>query len=176
MPPQAVSDNYCKACKKKFNNAATFKNHLKSSKHVANEKKLNSVKPAKESLARPDEEQESRVEKKVERGTEMVLEIEKLKSSGSRRNNALALLMCLEMGDLVRGQTCYAALCEQDDHVDVQILCGLYEAHVELNARDDLKESVDHLELMLSQGIEMERVLLSKEGDESLLNRIRHLL
>lgn len=60
--------------------------------------------------------------------------------------------------------------------MDVQILCRLYEAHVELNAKDDLKESVDHLELMLSQGSEMERVLLSKEGDELLLNRIRHLL
>lgn len=98
MPPQAVSDNYCKACKKKFNNAATFKNHLNSSKHVANEKKFNAVKPAKESLAKPKEGEESRLEKKSDRRTEMVLEIENLKRSGSLRHNALALLMCLEMG------------------------------------------------------------------------------
>ncbi|KAG1049415.1 hypothetical protein G6F43_008259 [Rhizopus delemar] len=176
MPPQAVSDNYCKACKKKFNNAATFKNHLNSSKHVANEKKFNAVKPAKESLAKPKEGEESRLEKKSDRRTEMVLEIENLKRSGSLRHNALALLMCLEMDDLVRGQPCYAALCEQEDHVDVQILCCLYEAHVQLNATDDVKERLDHLELMLNQGMEVERLLLSKEGDGTLLNRIRHLL
>jgi ribosomal protein L44E len=33
-------DTYCKACKKKFNNAITYTNHLKSAKHIANEKKL----------------------------------------------------------------------------------------------------------------------------------------
>lgn len=78
--------------------------------------------------------------------------------------------------DLVRGQPCYAALCEQEDHVDVQILRCLYEAHVQLNATDDVKERLDHLELMLNQGMEVERLLLSKEGDGTLLNRIRHLL
>ncbi|CEP09573.1 hypothetical protein [Parasitella parasitica] len=34
-------DTYCKACKKKFSNQPTFTNHLKSTKHIANEKKLN---------------------------------------------------------------------------------------------------------------------------------------
>lgn len=33
-------DTYCKACKKKFSNEPTFVNHLKSAKHIANEKKL----------------------------------------------------------------------------------------------------------------------------------------
>ncbi|CAO3617851.1 unnamed protein product [Mucor fragilis] len=33
-------DTYCKACKKKFSNEPTFTNHLKSAKHIANEKKL----------------------------------------------------------------------------------------------------------------------------------------
>lgn len=31
---------YCKACKKKFSNEPTFQNHLKSAKHIANEKKF----------------------------------------------------------------------------------------------------------------------------------------
>ncbi|KAI8387342.1 hypothetical protein BD560DRAFT_114925 [Blakeslea trispora] len=34
------SDGYCKACKKKFNNEATYQNHLKSAKHIANQKKM----------------------------------------------------------------------------------------------------------------------------------------
>ncbi|KAI8975618.1 hypothetical protein BDF20DRAFT_1002073 [Mycotypha africana] len=34
--------NYCKACKKKFSNQATFDNHLKSAKHIANDKKMKS--------------------------------------------------------------------------------------------------------------------------------------
>lgn len=40
--PSTQDDTYCKACKKKFNNAATFKNHLNSAKHIANEKKFKS--------------------------------------------------------------------------------------------------------------------------------------
>lgn len=37
-------DTYCKACKKKFSNEPTFINHLKSAKHIANEKKAQSSK------------------------------------------------------------------------------------------------------------------------------------
>ncbi|KAI8988818.1 hypothetical protein BDB01DRAFT_570237 [Pilobolus umbonatus] len=36
---RTVDDNYCKVCKKKFNNIITFNQHLKSGKHLANEKK-----------------------------------------------------------------------------------------------------------------------------------------
>ncbi|KAI9033662.1 hypothetical protein CLU79DRAFT_724809 [Phycomyces nitens] len=38
-PIEAKNDLYCKACKKKFSNQATWQNHIKSSKHIANEKK-----------------------------------------------------------------------------------------------------------------------------------------
>ncbi|KAI8644394.1 hypothetical protein BD408DRAFT_123874 [Parasitella parasitica] len=34
-------DTYCKACKKRFSNEPTFTNHLKSAKHIANQRKLN---------------------------------------------------------------------------------------------------------------------------------------
>ncbi|KAI8063619.1 hypothetical protein BC940DRAFT_307177 [Gongronella butleri] len=37
--PAAADDLYCRACKKKFNNAATMQNHVKSAKHIANAKK-----------------------------------------------------------------------------------------------------------------------------------------
>lgn len=33
-----TSNLYCTACKKKFNNEATWQNHLKSAKHIANAK------------------------------------------------------------------------------------------------------------------------------------------
>lgn len=33
-----ASNLYCAACKKKFNNEATWQNHLKSAKHIANAK------------------------------------------------------------------------------------------------------------------------------------------
>ncbi|OBZ90485.1 hypothetical protein A0J61_01465 [Choanephora cucurbitarum] len=36
---QPEKDGYCKACKKKFNNETTYQNHLKSAKHIANQKK-----------------------------------------------------------------------------------------------------------------------------------------
>jgi hypothetical protein len=36
-------DTYCKACKKKFNNEPTFTNHLKSAKHISNEKKVKPI-------------------------------------------------------------------------------------------------------------------------------------
>lgn len=39
-------DLYCKACKKKFSNEPTFTNHLKSAKHIANEKKMQPAKAA----------------------------------------------------------------------------------------------------------------------------------
>ncbi|KAI7863991.1 hypothetical protein BDF14DRAFT_1280804 [Spinellus fusiger] len=34
-----TNDLYCRPCKKKFTNKATWENHLKSAKHIANEKK-----------------------------------------------------------------------------------------------------------------------------------------
>lgn len=39
-------DLYCKPCKKKFSNEPTFANHLKSAKHIANEKKTQPAKAA----------------------------------------------------------------------------------------------------------------------------------
>lgn len=40
QPEKATEPNlYCSACKKKFNSEPTWKNHLKSAKHIANEKK-----------------------------------------------------------------------------------------------------------------------------------------
>jgi hypothetical protein len=46
--PEAV-DTYCKACKKKFSNEPTYTNHLKSAKHIVNEKKA--VQPTKTAAA-----------------------------------------------------------------------------------------------------------------------------
>lgn len=40
-------DLYCKPCKKKFSNEPTFANHLKSAKHIANEKKAQPAKATK---------------------------------------------------------------------------------------------------------------------------------
>lgn len=40
-------DLYCKPCKKKFSNEPTFANHLKSAKHIANEKKAQPAKVGK---------------------------------------------------------------------------------------------------------------------------------
>lgn len=49
------ADTYCKACKKKFNNEITYKNHLKSAKHIANEKNAQPKKaaPAKSIAVNP---------------------------------------------------------------------------------------------------------------------------
>lgn len=35
----STANLYCAACKKKFTNEATWQNHIKSAKHLANEKK-----------------------------------------------------------------------------------------------------------------------------------------
>ncbi|KAL0086016.1 C2H2-type zinc finger transcription factor [Phycomyces blakesleeanus] len=40
-----VNDLYCKPCKKKFSNEATWQNHIKSAKHIANQKKAGKVQP-----------------------------------------------------------------------------------------------------------------------------------
>lgn len=45
------SDTYCKSCKKKFNNEVTFKNHLKSAKHIAAEKNAQPKKTVTKSIA-----------------------------------------------------------------------------------------------------------------------------
>ncbi|KAL1928213.1 hypothetical protein VTP01DRAFT_3129 [Rhizomucor pusillus] len=44
---------YCTACKKKFSNEATWQNHLKSSKHIANEKKKGKQPSSKAPSAEP---------------------------------------------------------------------------------------------------------------------------
>ncbi|KAF1805175.1 C2H2-type zinc finger transcription factor [Mucor lusitanicus] len=64
-------DTYCKACKKKFSNEPTFVNHLKSAKHIANEKKL---KPASKG---PANNQKLAVHPKVQEALSMLEQAEK---------------------------------------------------------------------------------------------------
>ncbi|KAG1124236.1 hypothetical protein G6F42_009806 [Rhizopus arrhizus] len=68
---EAALDTYCKACKKKFSNEPTFTNHLKSAKHIANEKKL---KPAPKG---PVNNQKIAVHPKVQEALSMLDQAEK---------------------------------------------------------------------------------------------------
>ncbi|KAI7908024.1 uncharacterized protein BX663DRAFT_492745 [Cokeromyces recurvatus] len=55
LQKEATNDNdtYCRACKKKFTNKLTYVNHLKSAKHIANEKKMKPTLPSSSSLSKP---------------------------------------------------------------------------------------------------------------------------
>lgn len=64
-------DTYCKACKKKFSNEPTFTNHLKSAKHIANEKKL------KPTFKGPASTQKIAVHPKVQEALSMLDQAEK---------------------------------------------------------------------------------------------------
>ncbi|KAL9543286.1 hypothetical protein MBANPS3_008184 [Mucor bainieri] len=64
-------DTYCKACKKKFSNEPTFTNHLKSAKHIANEKKLKSASKG------PANNQKIAVHPKVQEALHMLDQAEK---------------------------------------------------------------------------------------------------
>ncbi|KAI9254019.1 hypothetical protein BY458DRAFT_333963 [Sporodiniella umbellata] len=76
-------DLYCLACKKKFSNAPSFDNHLKSAKHKANEKKQGIKKATvKTCLTRNPQDPFER--------------IEQLKKSERVEDRLEALICCLE--------------------------------------------------------------------------------
>ncbi|CAO3702991.1 unnamed protein product [Rhizopus stolonifer] len=168
MPPKPNADTYCQACKKKFSNAATFNNHLKSAKHVANEKKLKTVTKTKEATNETTKEDINKTKEEIiKQVISPIQKIENLKNSTDLWDNVLALLSCIEIGDIVRGQPIYKKLCTEN-YRDVQLICNLFQSHYELGSQNELQDEFRYLELLSRHYKELEEPVLiyTKESIE----------
>ncbi|RCH85847.1 hypothetical protein CU097_006491 [Rhizopus azygosporus] len=158
--PSTQDDTYCKACKKKFNNAATFKNHLNSAKHIANEKKFKS---------KPQQPKQQVKQTPIQ-------EIEGLLQSPDLWSLFRALILCIEIDDIVRGRPIYSTLLNHRNYLDVRLLCDLYEERLWLKEQPYLKDDLAFIQLALSTDYKDEPILMYAQKEEGMLNRIQCLL
>ncbi|ORZ02981.1 hypothetical protein BCR43DRAFT_510102 [Syncephalastrum racemosum] len=168
------TDNlYCAACKKKFTNEATWQNHIKSAKHLANEKKRKANDKTKTSqLKQSSDERQSAQPTQQTKPTLL--------------QPFMQLLLALENTDLVK-----AKALEQDIRAkqesssilpDLQLLLDIAEAQRTLDyARLEQEIPYDrkHVGLLLQLPQKDNLVLKQQQDDrkrELILKRIDHVL